>query len=288
MPKFVVRIVFSCMIFISGQALAWWETPHMLVAEIAYQHLTPETRAWADSLIQVHAKEYPKTNDFQTAAVWADDIKSEGNREYSSWHYVTLYFYETGEPMPTKADFPDAPHVSWAIEHDAKILSDGQAPLKEQAIALRRLIHWVGDIHQPMHSATQITPQNPKGDSGGTQFKLHKNAPASNLHGLWDSGMSGWVNLPRPLSRDDSAILREEALLLLAQYTPDSLGTRDPYLWALDGHALAKAHAYPGLEYKGMPSEAYLENGGDVSRMQIVLGGLRLARLLNEAYAAQP
>ncbi len=123
----------------TAHAFAWWETPHMLVSQIAYDKLTPQAKQWADGLIAVHAKEYPNSNDFVTAALWADDIRSQGNTTYSSWHYVTLTFKETSDPLPTQASFPTRDHIAWAVELEMRILRSKEASRDEKALALRRL-----------------------------------------------------------------------------------------------------------------------------------------------------
>lgn len=66
---------------------------------------------------------------------------------------------------------------------------------------LRLLIHYVGDIHQPLHASTRYTEKHPKGDEGGNLFKLKSKGEVSNLHSLWDSLLySQTKDLQLPLS----------------------------------------------------------------------------------------
>ncbi|MFI4957182.1 MAG: S1/P1 nuclease [Gammaproteobacteria bacterium] len=275
-----VLLVLLCYI---NTAQAWFSTPHMLVAEIAYQHLDADVRQRADQLIAMHADKYPKSADFVTASLWADDIKSTDSR-YSAWHYVSLTFEQPTDPMPTLANFPVDNHVSWAIEHDKAILSDPKQSDEEKAYALRRLIHWVGDIHEPEHATTHTASQYPKGnDYGGTHYLLSAESAMPNLHYLWDSGVGLWVaDKMRPLSENDKIAIQEEAAVLLKQ-APISLGSMNPYHWAIDSHQLGRHYAHGfGLTYKGTPSEQYVREGQTVSRDQVTLAGLRLAAILNE------
>ncbi len=283
MRKFLLLIL-----LISLQAFAWWETPHMLVAQIAYDHMTPEVRQRADELIAIHAKQYPKTNDFVTAAIWADDIRAQGDKTYSSWHYVTLTFQDVNEPLPTRASFPEKYHVSWAIDNEMAILKDPTKTEADKGLALRRLIHWAGDIHQPLHAATHVSPYYPKGDSGGNLFLVGLPKPLNNLHSLWDSGLGHWEDLERPLTAEGKASLETQAKSLFELYGKTHLGSMDPYHWAIHSHELARQYAYTGIEYKGIPSPAYLEQGQELTDRQVTLAGQRLAKLLNEALSSLP
>jgi hypothetical protein len=266
----------------STQAFAWWETPHMLVAQIAYDKLNPETKRWADDLIALHAKQNPNSNDFVTAAVWADDIRAQGNTTYSTWHYVTLTFKEQTDPLPTKEDFPSRDQIAWAIELEMRILASKETTQDEKGLALRRLIHWVGDIHQPLHATTHISPNYPKGDSGGNAFTVNLPKPYNNLHSLWDSGLDNWEDVYRPLTPQGKTYLKDEASRLSKQNKQTLKTTIDPYAWAIESHELARSYAYTGINYKGVPSPAYTEQGQMISERQVAKAGERLAAILNQ------
>ena len=281
--KTFVKLALLTLAF-ANTAHAWFSTPHMLVAEIAYQHLDADVRERADELIAMHADLYPKSADFVTASLWADDIKATGDSRYSAWHYVTLNYKEEMDPIPTHADFPADNHVSWAIEHDKAILKDPKESEENKAYALRRLIHWLGDIHEPEHATTHVSSVYPTGnDLGGNNFLLSKDSVMPNLHYLWDSGVGLWVtDTMRPLSESDKIALQEEAALLLKD-APSSLGTMDPYRWAIDSHQLGRHYAHGfGLMYKGTPNEEYTKEGQALSQRQVTIAGLRLAAILNE------
>jgi hypothetical protein len=218
--------------------------------------------------------------------VWADDIRKK-NRTYHAWHYVTLKFQNTDDPMPTRADFPESQHVSWAIEHEKSILKNPQKSEAEKALALRLLLHWVGDIHQPLHAAAHVAERYPNGDSGGHGFKLAGKRDLNNLHKLWDSGLKQWdSDMKRPLSAEDQMDLTMQAKALLKK-APVELGSMDPYDWALESHALARDYVYTDVSYKKLPSKNYLERGAELSREQVTLAGLRLGVILNEVLGKQ-
>lgn len=276
------QIISVFLLIFSLSANAWWATQHMLVAEVAYQNLNLDVKKRADALIAIHAQQYPKANDFVSAAAWADDIKGTDKR-YNHWHYVTLTFENTDDPVPTREDFPSGEHISWAIEHELAILKDNNVSDEEKGLALRRLIHWVGDIHQPLHATTHYSPNYPNGDAGGNGFKLHKDAPMDNLHSLWDSGVDLWFYIPRPLSKQDKRFLFKESKCLQNYYAPVHPGPMDPYKWAIESHELARHYAYTGIDYKGMPSDEYIYQGQELAKQRITEAGLRLADMLNKA-----
>jgi hypothetical protein len=253
----------------------------MLVAEIAYQHLDPEIKRRADALIATYDDGY----DFVSAGTWADDIKDHDDTEFNAWHSITLTFEQIDDPLPTRADFPTEQQIVWAIHHEKRILKDRKATDVEKGLALRRLIHWVGDIHQPLHTATHVASEYPEGDRGGSAFLITLDPVLFNLHRLWDSGLGQWIeNKPRPLSEHDKRQIKIEAKLL-QQYAPSDLGSMNPGRWALDHHALARDYAYSGMTYLGTPTDDYLEKGAILSRYQVTLAGLRLAAILNEVLA---
>jgi hypothetical protein len=271
-------------LLISTQVLAWWETPHMLVAQIAYEDMTPEARKRADELIALHAKKYPNSADFVTASVWADDLRAEGNTTYSAWHYVTLLFKDVNEPLPTRANFSDRDNVAWAVELETRILKSNETTENEKALALRRLLHWVGDMHQPLHATSHVSPNYPKGDSGGNLFVVNLPKPFNNLHSYWDSGLGHWEDIDRPLTPEGKIALKKEVNRLRENYQWSSLGSEDPYQWAIESHELARKYAYTGLDYKGVPSAAYIAQGHKVTDSQVMLAGQRLAQLLNTLF----
>lgn len=288
--RFYIVVLLNCVCI---SLSAWSTTPHMLVAELAYLHLTEDVRIKANHLIAVHAKEYPKTNDFVSAAVWADELRFDSDdHSYDDWHYINLKFRTRTDPMPQINAFPAPPHVVWAVRHELNILRQPSTPANasEQGLALRRLIHWVGDSHQPLHTITQVSATHRQGDRGGNDFILSAEAPEANLHALWDGGVDepAWRrHILRPLSKGDRWKLMQMALALESRH-PQAVGSLDPAVWVLEGHALARQYAYQGIEPGGLPSLAYTSRGQMLSEQRIVLAGLRLAALLNESLRHQP
>ncbi len=153
-------VLLLTLIALAGSASAWIDTGHMVVASIAYRNLTPKVRQRAEELLKFVADE--KSNTFITASCWADDHKNNADRE---WHYIDLHFRADGTPTANRK--PPTENVVWAIEKFSRVLADKRAKPEERGIALRYLLHFVGDIHQPLHCVARDTDLFPNGDRGG-------------------------------------------------------------------------------------------------------------------------
>jgi hypothetical protein len=137
---------------------AWWADGHMLVAKIAYSSLSTTSQIAADELISLLATDYPTSPDFTTAACWADDLKSLGVTQYNNWHFVDLPVVKGGFwwQIPETTNSSINP---WAINSAVTTLSTTAATQLDKAIQLRFLIHFVGDLHQPLHAASLFSSQ---------------------------------------------------------------------------------------------------------------------------------
>lgn len=92
---------------------------------------------------------------------------------------------------------PNEKNITWAIDECMKLLQGLQPGPNADfgtsttefnpTVALRLLIHFVGDMHQPLHSVERYSPEHPKGDNGGNSFKIATSGTYSNLHSLWDA-----------------------------------------------------------------------------------------------------
>src|ERR1051325_7634062 len=168
MSKFVI-ILCACFI-LSRPALAWNAEGHMVVAQIAYNHLDPAVKATCDALVAVNLGSFTSTSssNFVTAAVWADDFKSSLGTGTS--HYIDLPFSLDG--YPTNGVPPGIPNIVTAINQYVITLQNTNATPTDQATPLRYLIHYVGDIEQPLHCSNAIYTNKPAGDAGGNGFLL--------------------------------------------------------------------------------------------------------------------
>jgi len=257
----------------------------MIVAQIAYNHLNPVARARCDALIAVNLDPFYSagTSNFVTAASWADDFKSA--LDTGIWHYIDIPFSLDGTSTSGVALAPF--DVVQAINLNIATLQNPSATQSNQAVNLRYLIHFVGDIEQPLHCSTAVWASRPGGDAGGNLFYI--NGDWSNLHSLWDSG-GGFLtdSIYRPLTVTGQNILNAKVATIEADFPYDyrtNVGTiPNPMDWALEGWNLAQSICYAGISQNAVPSNTYLNTAMATTEQRMAVGGHRLADLLNTLF----
>lgn len=267
----------------TSTAHAWTDTGHMLVSAIAERGLKPEVRSKLAELLQNGGD--AKTQDLLGAACWADDTKTQAN---GPWHYINYHFRRDGQPTE---NLPAEENVLWAISKFSDAMIDGNRPATERADALRYVLHFVGDVHQPLHCVACDSEQSPKGDRGGNDFTFDPfpvgTYQVKNLHFLWDIGGGLYGDTPRPLTdRTSFDQLRDRIIAQHPRDTMPEVGIEDPEKWAEEGLMLAKTLVYATQQTR-IPSESYLATVQFVSARRIALAGYRLANLLNGAFAEE-
>jgi len=275
----------ACFCF-SQTVLAWNAEGHMVVAQIAYNHLDSVVKAQCDALIAVPlAYRGNSTSSFVTAACWADDYKSQLGT--GIWHYIDLPFSLDG--TSTNGFVPAAFDVVQAINLSISTLQSSSATQSNQAVSLRYLLHFVGDIQQPLHCSDAFFASQPNGDAGGNGFYI--NGTWNNLHSLWDSG-GGYLTdfLSRPLSSASQTTLNNKVAAIEADYpyTPNAGTIPNPMDWAREGQGVAETVSYVGITLNSTPSSSYLNTAQTTTEQRMALGGHRLADLLTTLFASNP
>src|SRR5438128_1518435 len=150
---------------------------------------------------------------------------------------------------------------------------------RARAVALAWLLHLVGDIHQPLHSSSRVTPAEPlpKGDEGANTFHLDDNR---NLHAYWDRILDAAI-APEP--GEDSIAYASRIARQIDRVAGAPAAATDALSWAHEGLRLAQTVVYTGVSRGSAPSAAYHAEALKVSEGQIALAGYRLAALLNAA-----
>lgn len=267
-------------------AMAWGDTGHMTVTQIAFDDLNAAQRTRVNELaarIRFGNNRY----EFVTCACWMDDIRGASMFEpLKDWHFITQrHIINNAVPDEPPPPVNAAAIIDWLV---ARLKSNDEPDLKK-AYYLAELAHLVGDIHQPLHTVTRYTPQQPGGDRGGTRFLLGNAAPRDNLHSYWDAagGGFGFQDIPRPLDVAGRAKLQSFANNLKSGFPKASMASEisnlDPMEWAREGKALAISQVYQGIQPGGVPSQSYQANARRVSARRIALSGYRLAAILRQA-----
>ncbi len=268
-------------------AFGWGDTGHMTVAKIAFDSLSPAQQERVNELaglIELQDKEY----NYVTSACWMDDIRDFPMFEpIKDWHFITQRFIVNN----AVADEPPPPvNAASVIRFLIGRIKSPTEPDLRKAYYLAELTHLVGDIHQPLHTVTRYTPEEPRGDLGGNFFLLAETAQRPNLHSYWDAagGAFGFRDLRRPLSNSDQNKLQTFANSISSMFPRSGMTTEadnlDPMVWAQEGKALAIAQVYPGIVEHDVPSQTYQTNAQKVARRRIALAGYRLAALLKQAF----
>jgi hypothetical protein len=282
-----VVTVFCLCLCAAQRLLAWNAEGHMVVSQIAYNHLDASVKTQCDVLIAAPLTyASSQSSSFVTAAVWADDFRTQLGS--ALWHYIDLPF--SVDNTSTNGFSPANSNVVAAINQCMATFLSNDPSTTNRAMALRYLLHFVGDIHQPLHCSTELTAEDTNGDAGGNTFFL-TNAAWSNLHSLWDSG-GGWLtnSASRPLSglnqsRLDAKIAAAEAIY---PYVRNTGSIPNPMSWALEGRNLSMNVAYIGVTQNTTPSPAYLNTAQSTAQERLALGGHRLADLLNTLLSTDP
>ena len=171
MSKFSITALTLLASFSAPKAFSWGVQGHRVVGEIAQHHISNRTRRRIAELVG------DKT--LAQIANWADDIRSDSSRDYvKPWHFVTV---DDGLTYASAQKDP-AGDVIVAIKKCVETLGNKQAPKMEREEALKLLVHFVGDIHQPLHVGR-------KDDMGGNAVKVTFFGANTNLHAVWDEGV---------------------------------------------------------------------------------------------------
>jgi hypothetical protein len=296
-----------CLAFAPTAARAWDAAGHMLVGQIAWDQMTPAARARAAELVKPLDARFNNNQpyNFITSGTWMDDMRGLGkDYQWSKLHYVTIPWTPTGLP----AEIPPAPNVVSGIEDSVRVLRDTKSSAAQRTEALGMLVHFVGDIHQPLHTTDR---NNDRGGNAvlisGVPFSDLMQKQGRNLHTFWDKAfrfdrqgpaiVEAWT--PPGLSRRPTApgegVIAEQAKKIVARYPREKLlelaKATDAAAWAKESHMVGCLSAYPA----GMPSGDEMEirvltpefakASAEIANRRIALAGYRLGDLLNKLLA---
>lgn len=291
-------------------AFAWNSVGHMAVAYAAYQQLTPVERArvavllrknpWYHTWLNYLPKGLHRTERaqflFMMAATWPDEIKATGSgytgsdtppagedpalnsgykdkNAHKYWHFIDTPFTTDASRLPA---VPHPNIVDKIAAFRTALANDENDRLKSYDLVW--LLHLVGDVHQPLHSATRITADRAKGDLGGNLVLL--NDPARELHAFWDDA----------LGNGQTKDFKKAAAVGRALPAPDAtLAANDNETdWAAESFSLAQSAVYADPPIGAglgpyTPTSEYTAAAQNMARQRVSLAGARLAHLLKQA-----
>lgn len=271
-------IIVTAALLVAVPAHAWGELGHRLVGDLAQSRLTPAARTGVAALLL----DEPEPT-LGGVAMWADELRGNDParfKETSRWHYVAMP--EGICRFDAARDCPDGECVIGAIEAQARILADRTQTTQARRDALKFVVHFVGDAHQPLHA-------NNRPDRGGNEFQITLRTDIqpeayaadrhiggimdTNLHSIWDYYVLSGARLDR------------------AQYAR----RLDAFAWPVRMNPLTPASAWAGESCRLVNSrslypaehemdQAYLDAMRPLAEQRIRQAAYRLAHVLNDAF----
>lgn len=271
-------------VVLGAPANAYWEFGHQTIARIAMANVRPATRRAVDRILAdetlLGTPECPARSPAD-AAVWPDCIKplkdADGKPRFGyayGWHFQDV---EICQPFDLQPACKDGNCVSAQITRDVALLRDRTTPRAGRVQALAFLLHFVGDLHQPLHAGE-------KADKGGNDLAAAYGTyspPRFNLHSIWDGPLA-----ERAITTGPSLVRRyppaERARVAAGTVTDWSRES-----WQV-AHDVVYASALGGDACRPSPAKVELSDATiaglvPAARLQVLRGGLRLAKLLDAA-----
>jgi hypothetical protein len=295
--KALIRLllVASCSA-LATDAMAWSDEGHKIVAAIAYARLTPATRKTVDEILKADEDKLTAP-DFVSRATWADryrDADRDGaKKQYNAtrqWHFVDIEI-EGGTldeacfghpPLPAGTRASAGPAKACVVDKIEQFTAELRNPATikaERVLALKFLLHFVGDLHQPLHAADHQ-------GSGGNAVPVHYGhlTEPDKLHAYWDRHLVEMLGTdPKKVAANLNAAITD------AQAGQWSSGS--PADWAKESFEKAKTVAYnfdgeasfvDGQGHTGAHLDAIYEARAlPVVMEQLSKAGVRLATILN-------
>ena len=236
---------------------AWGATGHRATGEIAQRLLSKKAQKAIAKILDGQSLAFVST--------YGDEIKSdERYRSYSPWHYVNFPFGSTYAESE-KSDQGDLVH---GINMCLEVLKSTAATKQERQFHLKMLVHFIGDLHQPLHVGIAE-------DRGGNRRQVRWFDDGTNLHRVWDTTMIEFYGMSYTELADNVALLSKSQLESLQQGSITD--------WVMESRALCM-DVYENTEIGEKLGYEYMYKYFNTVRDQLQKGGVRLAYILNEIY----
>jgi hypothetical protein len=263
MKKTVKRIVlFACIFALPFYSLAWGVLGHRIVGEIADSYLTAKAKA--------EIKKILGNESVAMSSNWADFIKSDTSYRYlNPWHYINLDKGLSEEQLHQFLHADTATDVYTKMKFLVAELKKKNQSLDKKKMYLRLLIHFVGDIHQPMHTARRE-------DLGGNRVKVSWFNTPTNLHAVWDESL---VNFQQLSYTEYANVINFTTAKQRQQWQKQSMSD-----WVVESYKIAET-LYPEIKEDNQKlSYDYNFRHIQTVNEQLLKGGVRLAGVLNEIF----
>lgn len=256
----MVKVTLFIFLFISQNIFSvpnWGATGHRTVGEIATKHLSDSAKNKIEVILNGAS--------LALVSTYADEIRSDSKYDYiAPWHYVNFPFHSNYEAS-AKSNEGD---IVVAINKCIDILKDNNITNEEKSFYLKLLVHFVGDIHMPLHVGL-------KEDKGGNLFQVQWFKKGTNLHRVWDDEIINQYGMSYTELANNATILLPEAKKEIGQATI--------LQWVSESRALC-IDIYNNTKKGENLSYQYMYRYTNVVREQLQKAGIRLAFVLNEIF----
>ncbi len=257
--KLVRLTILSLFLLVSGtiNSTDWGRTGHRATGDVAASHLTKKAKRQIKKLLS--------GKSLALISTYGDEIRSDNRyREYGPWHYVNFPFNSSYEKHP-KSEKGD---LVQAIYKCITVLEDDTATREDKVFHLKLLVHFIGDLHQPLHVGKAD-------DRGGNRFQVRWFDEGTNLHTVWDTKMIESYNMSYSEIAANSRALSKAQLQQLTQGSVID--------WMNESRALCE-DIYANTKVGEDLGYAYMYKYVGTVRFQIQKGGIRLAKILNDIF----
>ncbi|NAS29718.1 S1/P1 Nuclease [Flavobacteriaceae bacterium R38] len=240
-----------------SNTIVWGRTGHRVVGEVAENYLSGKARRAINKILDGQS--------LALASTYADEIKSDNRfRKFGPWHYVNFPFDKKyGEETPS--EFGD---LIKGIEKCVAVIKSKTSSKDDKAFYLKLLIHFIGDLHQPLHVGRGE-------DKGGNDIQVQWFGQGSNLHRVWDSDMIDSYGMSyTELSDNLPKITKKQRKQIQSSSLLD---------WVHESQGMAK-EVYASANIGEKLSYKYMYDHFDTAKIQLQKGGLRLAKILNDIF----
>ena len=167
------KLSLSVLILVAAALLSWGVTGHRTVGKIAENHLSPQAKAAVRELLG--------DTTLADVSTWPDEVRSQpAYRHTAPWHYLDLPLGLSFSDFDARVKGLTQENVYSALQQQEQLLGSTGSTRREKIEALKFVVHFVGDLHQPMHVSREE-------DKGGNTIQLNYDGNGTNLHALWDS-----------------------------------------------------------------------------------------------------
>jgi len=272
-----ILAILLCLLMAPLQLVAWGAKGHQVVADVAYSRLSPQTRKNL-KLLLAH-------DTLASIATWADEVRKQHDEAYG-WHFVDIPKDAAGFDEQRDCFRPQDKHKDAQVDHHncavdrieifEHVLGDGNATREQRVEALKWVVHFVGDLHQPLHAIDEAR--------GGNDIKLpvFGNPQCGdypcNLHWVWDSTLLEHAGLS-----EHDYVRRIQKLIRAEQL--DQKADGGPVDWANESHLQARKI----LENKpAAVDQTYYDANIRLVDEKLARAGIRLAKVLNTTLGSIP